>query len=312
VDTPQPEHRSDNPNPRALAGALLVLAAALAFSTKAILVKVTYAAAPGIDAVTIMAARMAFGLPCFLGLALWAARRGGTGPRTTGRERLALVVLGLLGYYAASLMDTAGLRYISAGTERLILFVYPTLVVLIGAVFLRERLRASTVAALAATYAGVALAIGAGAPTESRDLALGSVLVFGAALSFAVFIAGGTPLIRRLGAMRFTAWTMTVASGATALHYLVLHGPALAGLPPKALGLCLVMALVSTTVPALLMAEGIRRIGAGRAAVIGTVGPVATIGMDHLWLGQAFGTTQMAGTALVLAGVLAAGRGGRG
>lgn len=309
--TPTPE-RTD-PTPQAtrdvaqLVGALIVLAGALGFSTKAILIKLAYQAQPGIDAITILAARMAFSLPVFLAVALWGLRRGAPGPKVGARDVPALALLGVLGYYGASLLDTAGLEYLSASTERVVLFVYPTLVVLIGAAFLRERVRPAVLGALVATYAGVALAVGAVGAQAGPGLARGAALVFGAALAFAVFMVTGVPVLRRLGAVRFTAWTMAAAGLATGAHYAAAHGAGTgaAMLNGRVLALCLAMALVATVLPAFLMAEGMRRIGAGRAAVIGTVGPVATIAMDHLVLGEAVTGPQAMGTALVLAGVLA-------
>lgn len=304
---PPTQQRSDpTPHTPQLVGALIVLAGALGFSTKAILIKLAYQAAPGIDAISILGARMAFSLPIFLGVALWGLRRGAAGPKVGARDLGVLALLGVLGYYGASLLDTEGLKYLSASTERVVLFVYPTLVVLIGAVFLKERVRPGVAAALAATYLGVALAVGARSGQVSPDLARGAVLVFGAALAFAVFMVTGVPVLRRLGAVRFTAWTMSAAGIAAAAHYAAVHGAGPTALNGRVLALCLGMALIATVLPAFLMAEGMRRVGAGPAAVLGTVGPVATIAMDHLVLGEAVTGPQAVGTALVLVGVLAA------
>ncbi len=314
--TPPQTNRSETPesarpSERAthLAGAALVLAAALCFSTKAILIKLAYLAAPGADAIAILAARMALALPFFVAAALWSARRGNGKAPVGGRDMVAVAALGLLGYYAASLLDTEGLKHLSASTERLILFVYPTLVVLIGAVFLGERIRPAVAGALAATYAGVALAVGYGpgarGDLSAAEMAIGSAEVFGAALAFSVFLVTGVPVLRRVGATRFSAWTMCAAALGAMTHFTVVHGAGTAGLNAKALALCLAMALIATVLPAFLMAEGMHRIGAGPAALIGTVGPVATIGMDHAVLGQAVTGPQAVGTALVLAGVVA-------
>lgn len=308
-----------------LAGAACVLGAALCFSTKAILIKLVYRDAPEADAITILAARMAFALPFFLAAALWGLRRGGAGPKVGARDVLAVAALGVLGYYAASLFDTAGLKYLSASTERLILFVYPTLVVLIGAVFLRERVRPAVAGALVATYAGVALAVGRGPETARAaagpapgvaagvpgDLAVGAALIFAAALAFAVFLVVGVPVLRRVGAMRFSAWSMTAAAVVSVAHFAAVHGLGAGTLGPDALWLCLAMGLVATVLPAFLMAEGMRRVGAAPAAIIGSVGPVATIGLDHWVLGQAVTVPQALGTALVLFGVVAVSIGGR-
>jgi drug/metabolite transporter (DMT)-like permease len=324
VATPQPPTQSER---RAqLAGAACVLAAALCFSTKAILIKLVYRDAPEADAITVLAARMAFALPFFLAATLWGMRRGGAGPKVGARDVAAVAALGILGYYAASYLDTAGLKYLSASTERVILFVYPTLVVLIGAVFLRERVRPAVAVALAATYGGVALAMGAGPGTARAaagpvaaggtgvppgSLALGAALVFGAALTFAVFLVVGVPVLRRVGAMRFSAWSMAAAALVSVAHYAAVHGLGAGTLGRDGLALCLAMGLVATVLPAFLMAEGMRRVGAAPAAIIGSVGPVATIGLDHAVLGQVVTVPQALGTALVLVGVLAVSLGGR-
>jgi drug/metabolite transporter (DMT)-like permease len=288
----------------------MLLGAALAFSTKSVLVKLTYAADPGLDAVRIMALRAAFSVPFFLGVALWTARRSGNGtglPPMTAREWLGVAALGVLGFYLATLMDTAGLAYVSAGTERLVLFIYPTLVVVLGAVFLGERIRRPLALALAATYLGVVLAA-AGRIGMERDLARGVTLVLGAALSFAVFTAWGARLIGRVGSARFTAHAMTAAGAVTAVHYLLAHGPDPGGATRQVVLLCMAMALIATVLPAFLMAEGIRRVGAGPAAVMGTIGPVVTLGLDRVVFGETVGALQLAGTVLILAGVLAVGR----
>lgn len=305
------EDNSSHPgDTRFFGGAALVLAATLLLSAKAVLVKLIYGTAGGIEPITIMAGRVAFGLPCFLLAAVWAAgkSRGKRAPLTV-REWAAVVALGLAGYYLASLLDTMGLAYISAGLERLILFVYPTLVVLIGAAVCRTLPAPATVAALALTYAGVWVAFrdqAAGGP----GVAQGSMLVLGAAASFAVFTLGSATMIRRIGATRFTAYAMTVSGLATAAHYLLSGAPSPADLPGEAVLLCAVMALFATVLPAFMMSAGIRHIGAGRTALLGTVGPVGTFGLAALLLGEAVTPAQTAGAVLVIAGVALTGRAG--
>lgn len=302
------EHVRQTPSPT-LFGALLVLTAAVCFSAKAVLVKLTYGAVPGIDPVTIMAGRVAFGLPCFLLAALWSARqsRARRRPLSAG-EWAGVAGLGILGYYLSSLLDTAGLAYISAGLERLILFVYPTLVVVMGALLSRRFPGPATVGALALTYAGVAVAFREQLGAAGPDLVRGAALVFGAALSFAAFTLGSAVLVRRIGSGRFTAYAMSVSGLATAVHYLLSGAPSPAALPPDAVALCAVMALFSTVIPAFLANAGIRRVGPGPAAILGSVGPVATLGLAAAVLGEAVTPAQGAGAALVIAGVLLVGR----
>jgi drug/metabolite transporter (DMT)-like permease len=278
-------------------GALLVLASAVAFSTKAVFAKVAYRY--GIDPIPMLTQRMAFSLPFF---ALVAALSGrGSRPALSRKDQLKIVVLGVLGYYLASVLDFMGLLYISAGFERLILFVYPTLVVLISAVFLRKPVRRRELWALFLTYAGIALVAYAELGAFGSNVPLGAALVFGCALSYAAYLVGSGELIPRLGSVRFTALAMTVSSLAVFAHF-GLSGQTLAGYPREVYGLGLALALVCTVLPVFMLAEGIRRIGSASASILGTVGPVSTIALAHLVLGESISAGQLAGTALVLVG----------
>jgi len=290
----------------------MVLTATVGFSIKAILVKEVYRTAPELAAIDVMAWRMGFALPGFLIGALWAARAGARDGTVTGRDWGGLLGLGLLGYYVSSFLDISGLAYISAALERLILFVFPTLVVLFGALFLGESVTRATRWALIATYAGVALAVADQVRFGERHAVLtGAALVACATLTFAVFSALSGPMIRRVGSTRFAAVTMTVAALATGIHHLATRGIHAPVPELRVLGLCLAMALISTVIPAYLVAAGIRRVGAGRAAIIGSAGPIVTIAVDHTALGTRFTPWEGCGAALVIAGVWLAARRGR-
>ena len=171
----------------AVSGGLLVLLAAVGFSAKAVLVKLAYAYSPTLDAITLMSLRMLFSLPIFLLVALWS-HRNGKQAHLTRRELMTVAGLGILGFYLAGFLDFAGLSYISAGLERLILFLYPTLVVLFSAVFFRKSMHTRERIALLLSYLGIALVFSSNAMVYTPRLVLGSVLVFGAALSFALYI----------------------------------------------------------------------------------------------------------------------------
>lgn len=300
-----------------LIGTTLVVLAAFGFSSKAILIKLAYAYQPGLEPITLMALRMSFALPLFLAVAHWNRGRAAIEPAQR-RDWALLLVIGLLGYYLASLLDFAGLQYISAGLERLILFLYPTLVILLSALFLGRRIGGREVAALLLSYAGIAVvfgqSIGTGPPGANQNaIIVGGLLVFGSALSFAVFMMGSGSLIRRFGSVRFTAWSMTIASVATLSHYGIKHAmdgdlARLAELPPAIYLLALLMALVSTVLPAFLMNAGIQRIGPGHASIVSGGGPVMTLMLAWLVLGEVMTPLQLAGTALVLAGVWTVGR----
>lgn len=283
-------------------GIALAVLAALGFSFKAIFVKLAYASGP-VDAVTLLALRMAFSLP----LALWlAVSAGRAAPPLTRRDWGLLAGLGLCGYYGASILDFVGLQYISAALERLILFTYPTLTVLIGVMFLGGVLERRQVGALLLSYAGIGLAF-AHDLQMAGDLStvlLGAAFVLGSALSYALYSAGAEVAIRRLGALRFSALAILVSTAATMLHFAVAQPLSALNQPWPVLLCGLAMALFSTVFPIVWQSAAIRRIGAARAVLVGTLGPVMTIALGWLLLGEAVSLPQLAGAGLVVAGVL--------
>jgi len=285
-------------------GVALAILAAFGFSFKAIFVKLAYTAAP-VDAVTLLSLRMVFSLPVFLWIGLSASRAAGASPLTR-RDWLALCVLGVLGYYASSMLDFLGLQYISAGLERLILFTYPTLTVLIGVLFMGQTLEKRQVGALLLSYAGIGLAFAHDLEISGDvgTLLLGSAFVFGSALTYALYSAGAEPVIRRLGSARFAGLAMLVSTAATQLHFFIAQplSALVQPLPIYAYGAA--MALFSTVLPILWQSAAIRRIGAARSVLIGTLGPVLTIFFSWWLLQEPLSAAQLTGAGLVLAGVL--------
>ncbi len=286
-------------------GIVLAVLAALGFSFKAIFVKLAYAVpqAVPVDSVTLLALRMAFSVPVFAWVGWRASRALAPLPR---RDWLTVIALGLLGYYGSSILDFMGLQYITASLERLILFTYPTLTILIGVLFMGKRASRREVGALLLSYAGIGLAFAhdlhiAG---DTRAVLIGAGFVFGSAVSYAFYQAGSEPAIRRLGAARFTALAMLVSTGATLLHFGVSQ-PVGAFVQPAPVYLhALGMALFSTVLPVFMTSAAIRRIGAAKTVLIGTLGPVLTIFFGCWILDEPLSWQQMAGAALVLAGVL--------
>jgi drug/metabolite transporter (DMT)-like permease len=282
-------------------GLLCAVLAAVGFSCKAILVKLAYR--HGVDAETLLALRMAFSLPFFIALGWIGARRAST--RLTPRDGAWLFGLGLLGYYLASYLDFLGLRFISAGLERLILFVYPTLVVLFSALWLGQPLTRRTLGALTLSYAGIALAVAHDLRLAGsvRDTVLGSGLVLGSALSYALYLVGSGRIVGRLGSTRVTAFASIVACGLAMGQFLLMRPLAALAQPEPVYALALAMALFSTVLPVWGVAEAIRRLGAGPVALTGSLGPVVTLLLAWLLLDEAIGIVQLAGAALVIAGV---------
>ena len=287
-----------------LSGGLLVLLAAVGFSAKAVLVKLAYASSPRLDAITLMGLRMLLSLPFFLVVALWS-HRNGKQDRLIPRDLATVAGLGILGFYLAGFLDFAGLSYISAGLERLILFLYPTLVVLFSAVFFRKPMHTRERIALLLSYLGIALVFGSTAMTYTPRLVLGSVLVFGAALSFALYILISGRFVRRIGSTRFTAYVMSSACIATVVHFAVTrHGLAALDLPLRVYAIAVSMAIFSTVIPAFLFNAGMQRIGSNSTSIISSVGPVLTLFFAYVLLGETLTPAQVVGTALVIAGVV--------
>ncbi|HEV8247648.1 MAG TPA: DMT family transporter, partial [Polyangiaceae bacterium] len=218
-----------------------------------------------------------------------------------GRDLASVALLGLLGYYLSSLLDFKGLEHISAGLERLILFVYPTLVALFEAVLFKRRLTRVQLVALLATYAGIAVVFRSEIGHMGDDVPLGSLLVFGCSITYAGYLVGSGQLIPRIGSERFTALALTVSSLAVLTHAAI-AGHKLTGLPAPVYELGLWLALVATVLPTFLLAEGIRRIGPGPAAIAGTIGPVSTLALANIFLGEPVLPLQIFGAVLVLAG----------
>jgi len=287
-------------------GAAFVLLSAVAFSSKAVMVKLAYAY--DVDVETLLLLRMAFSAPFYLGIAVWLFFAGKV-DHLERRDLLALVLLGAVGGYLPMWLDFAGLAYVSAGLERIILFVYPTMVVLISAVVFGRTIGRQEVVALMLSYVGVAVAASGDALAVGQltpQMLLGAGLVFASALTYAGYLVASGKLIPKLGVLPFTACIMLVASITATAHYLVLpHQAGLTGLPVKVYGIALMMAVVATVLPSFLLSAGIHRIGSSRAALVGTIGPVSTIYLAYEFLGEGVTLLQVAGTACVMAGVFA-------
>lgn len=289
-----------------LSGALLAVLGAFGFSLKPILIKLAYAHGASIDAITLMSLRMLMSLPIFLGVALWRGKGAEHSHSTV--DWTALAILGVTGYYLASLLDFSGLEYISAGLERLILFLYPTFVVLFTALLYRRRIERAQIIALVLSYAGILLVYGGEPMAHTPDIALGALFVFGSGLVFALYLTGSGHYIHRFGSRRFTAYSMTIACVVTLLHFLAFHPLGQLAVSPEVLGLALAIAIFSTVLPTFLVNAGIRRIGADRVSIIGSIGPIVTLLLAYLVLDESLGPAQIGGAVLVLTGVLLVGR----
>ena len=280
------------------AGLALALGGSILFSAKAIIVKLAYR--HGVDAVTLIMYRMIFALPLFALLAWWAGRGR---PALTGRDWRVVTGLGFCGYYLASMLDFLGLQYISASLERLILYLNPTLVLLLSVVFFRKHVTRAQLLALAVSYLGVLVVFGHEMEFAGARSVWGGLLVLGSALSYAVYLVSSGQEVQRLGSLRLTGLASSVACGFCILQFLLLRPLEAAWVPTPVLWLSVVNALACTVAPVLMVMMAIERIGATLAAQVGMVGPLSTLILGVLILGEPMNAWIGAGTALVLTGV---------
>ncbi len=287
-------------------GAMLVLVSSVAFSSKAIMVKLAYAY--HLDAATLIALRMAFAIPFFAGLGWWTMRQG-VPMSMTGKDWVTLLLLAVAGGYGSMWLNFEGLRYVSAGLERVILFLYPTLVVAMSAVFLKHHITRREWFAMVTSYAGVVLVVWHDvelAGLDSADTLYGTWLVLLSAIVYAGYLLVSGQLIPKLGASRFTAMTMSLAALASAVHFGTSGSfDHVTMLPNAVYALAFLMALIATVLPSVLMNMGIHQLGSRKAALISAIGPVSTIVLAYLFLGESLSWIQGLGTTLVLAGVMA-------
>ena len=284
-------------------GPLCAVTGVLGFSGKAILVKMVYLTAP-VDPTTLLMLRMLYSAPLFAAMALWAGRREHA-RALERRDWLALAGLGFIGYYLASLLDFIGLLYITVSLERLILFVYPTIVVLLSAAFLRRPITRVAIGALVLCYAGIALAFFGDLviASDKRSTVIGSLLVFASAIAYAVYLVAAGRVIARIGSLRFVAWAMLVSTAFIAAHFALTRPLTALVVPARVHALSFAMAVLSTVLPTWLVAESIRRLGANAASLIGSLGPIFTIALGVWLLDEPLHALQIGGAALVLAGV---------
>jgi len=281
-----------------LGGLLLAVIGAIFFSAKAIVAKLMYRY--HVDAVMVISLRMMFSFPMFAVVAIWQARHS---PPLALRDYLKIVFLGLIGYYLSSFLDFLGLQYISAGLERLILFLTPSFVLLISFFFYKRKVSMVEWGALLVSYLGTALVLQHDIHTGGGNVILGSALVLGAAISYALYLIFSGELVRRVGAMRLVAYAMCVSSVACIAQFFILRPAAALVQPVQVYQLSLINAVFCTVLPVCLTMIAVARIGAPSAAQAGLVGPVSTLFLGAMLLDEPITAIQLIGTALVLSGI---------
>lgn len=279
-------------------GLLLAAAGSIAFSGKAIIVKLAYR--HGVDAITLVMLRMLFAVPFFIAMAWWAGRGK---PALTRADCLGVLGLGFSGYYLSSYLDFLGLQYISASFERLILYLNPTLVLILGWVLYKRKITYRQAVAMAVSYSGVMLVFGHEVSLVGENVALGAMLVFGSAVSYAIYLSYCGQLVQRLGSLRLAGLATTVACFFCILQFVLLKPMSALDVAPQVVYLSMLNATACTVLPVLMVMMAIERIGPGLASQIGMIGPMSTLSMGAFWLDETFNMWILMGTALVLGGV---------
>ncbi|WP_084635814.1 DMT family transporter [Comamonas sp. B-9] len=273
---------------------------AIAFSGKAIIVKLAYR--HGVDAITLIMYRMLFALPLFVIMAWWAGRGK---PALSLRDWLAVIALGFCGYYLSSYLDFAGLSYISAGLERLILYLNPTLVLALGWLLYRKVASGRQLLGLAISYAGVMLVFGMELYTHGagQQVGWGATLVFLSAVSYAIYLVYSAQYVKRLGALRLVGLATSFACLFCIAQFLLTRPLQAAQVDSAVIWLSVLNATLCTAVPVLLVMLAVERLGAATVAQTGMIGPLSTILMGVWLLGEPLTPVMVGGTALVLTGI---------
>jgi len=290
-----------SPRQRFLLGIFILVLANICFSAKAVLVKLMYR--HGVDTQSVIALRMLLALPFYLGVAVYLHRRPDNIPLTR-RQWLAISGLGILSYYISSMLDFLGLQYVTASVERLVLFTYPTIVLLLSAVLFKVRILRAQYLALLLTYLGVVLVFAAEKGLGGqKDLLTGGLLVFGCAFTYSFYVVYTGQYVHRVGSAKFTSYAVIAATFPTLVQTGWHNQFDLLQFPAPVYLLAVLLAVVATVIPTFLIVEGIRVVGANNSGIIGFVGPVATILLGYIFLGEPVTAMQLLGTAVVLAGI---------
>ncbi len=290
-------------------GILIALCGAVLFSTKAIFVKLAYRDTP-VDALTLLALRMIFSVPFFLGAAAFSSNKT-TNVKFSRRQWIYVALIGCLGYYVSSFLDFVGLKYVSAGIERLILFIYPTITLLMSAIIFKVKIKPMQWLALVITYFGLAIAFFGEVDfnsSQNKNFLFGSVMVFICAFTYAGYIVGSGKLIPKIGASKFNSYAMSFACVGVLLHFFLFSDVSMLHLSVTVYAYSFLMAIFATVIPSYLVTAAINSIGSDNTAIVGSVGPVSTILMAHIFLNEHITVWQLTGTACILAGVLIIGR----
>jgi len=286
------------------AGFIIGLLGSIMFSTKAIFVKLAFQNTHT-DAVTLLSLRMLFSLPFYLVIALFFSNKQGTN-RLSLKEWTGVALMGLFGYYISSLLDFIGLQFVSAGLERLILFLYPTFSVLINTFLFKTKLNKVQITALILTYIGIGIAYFGELKLDTNNpkFFYGSFMIFLCSITYSIYLVGTGRLVNKIGATRYTAYAMLFATLGIFFHFISTKPISGLTLSTTLMGYSIALALIATVIPSFMISNAMKKIGSNNVSIITSIGPVSTILQAHFVLGEKILLEQIIGTLLVLVGVL--------
>ncbi|RBP51413.1 DMT family transporter [Arenicella xantha] len=282
-------------------GFIFAIASAALFAIRPIFVKLVYA--EGVDSTTLIAFRMLFSLPIYVLLLAWFLRETELKNRLNAKNILAISIVGMFGYYAASFLDLLGLQYVTAQLGRMILYIYPTFVVLLGAVFFGERITLRVVISLLITYSGVAIIFGHDLNVFGNDVFTGALFILGAALTFSFYLLFSKSLIAEVGSRLFTCVALIAASTGILIHYALTRSITQPEVTPNALWLILIIAIFCTVIPTFFTTSAVARIGADKTGIVAMAGPAFTSIFAVSVLAESFTIYHATGIALTIAGI---------
>ncbi len=269
------------------------------FSSKAVMVKIAYQY--HVDAISILLLRMLFSFPFYIVIAYLYRNKSKT--QKTTKDWLWLVFFGVVGYYLASYFDFVGLVYIKASLERIILFLYPTIVLILNKLFLKQRITTPQLIAIALTYLGIVIAFWDEVNVSGEGTIIGGVLILLSALTYASYLVGSGWLIPKFGVVQFTAYAMLVSCISVFAHYSITNQVNLFNFSFEVYVLGFLIAVFATVIPSFLVSASIKMISSSNYAIIAGVGPISTIILATIFLEERLTFIQLIGALVVISGI---------
>ncbi len=282
-------------------GALIGILAVVLFSSKAVMVKLAYQY--DVDAISVLLLRMLFSFPFYVVIALLSRKKGNTLP-VTKKDYVWVVFFGFVGYYLASYFDFVGLTYIKASLERIILFIYPTIVLFFNKIFLKKPITKVQAGAILLTYIGVVIAFWDEVAISGNDTYLGGFFIFLSAVTYASYLVGTGWLIPKFGVVKFTSYAMLVSCICVFIHYGFINEISLFSFPWQVYGYGFLIAVFATVIPSFLVSMSIKMISSSNFAIVAGIGPISTIILAAIFLNEKLTLLQFFGALIVIIGIL--------